>query len=80
MSSQSMYSNHGSELADKGGARGGKGSGSGLVWRGKENFAGRKEVEGLVIFAKRDGEVVCREQVLCALRAKRTELLGGTVS
>jgi hypothetical protein len=45
--------------------------------KGKENCRG-KEVEGLVIFGKRGGEMICREQVLSELRAKRTEL-GGTI-
>lgn len=51
-------------------------SGTGLR-KGKENCGG-KEVEGLVIFGKRGGEMICREQVLSELRAKRTEL-GGTI-
>ena len=46
--------------------------GVGGVRRGKENF--RAEVEGLMIFAKRDGEIIRRNQVLSELRHKRTDL------
>jgi hypothetical protein len=65
MSSQSTSTTTITNTTDKGG---------GVVRKGKENRAVGKQVEGFVIFAKRDGEMICREQVLCELRAKRTEL------
>jgi hypothetical protein len=70
MSSQSTKTTTTTNTTEKGGG----GVGGGVVRKGKENCAGGKPVEGLVIFAKRDGEMICREQVLCELRAKRTEL------
>ena len=70
MSSQSTNTTTTTNTTAKGGgAMGGK-----VVRKGKENRAGGKQVEGLVIFAKRDGDMICREHVLCELRAKRTEL------
>jgi hypothetical protein len=39
--------------------------------RGKENCGG---VEGLVIFARREGEVIGRDEVISAFRARRLEL------
>jgi hypothetical protein len=71
MSSQSTNTTTTTNTTEKGGGV----VGGGVVRRnGKENRAAGKQVEGLVIFAKRDGEMICREQVLCELRAKRSEL------
>jgi len=75
MSSQSTSTTTTTNTMEKGGGVVGGGVvGGGVMRKGKENCAGGKQVEGLVILAKRDGEMICREQVLCELRAKRTEL------
>jgi len=76
MSSQSNTHPNNTTTTEKDGGvvPGGGMTDGGIVRMGKENCVRGKEVEGLVIFTKRGGEIICREQVLSELRAKRTEL------